>query len=80
MYMGKGYMSDGMLKLNVMAVIKSIMYKASSSAYMLELSNLWHGRLAHVNYDTLCRLINLHQMLTFQIDLKQSVRHVLRQN
>ena len=78
--MGKGYMSDGMLKLNVMVVIKSIMNKASSSAYMLESSNLWHGRLSHLNYDKFCRLINLHHMLTFQIDLKQSVRLVLRQN
>ena len=36
MYIGKGYMSDGMWKLNVMAIIKSNMNKSSSSAYMLE--------------------------------------------
>ena len=31
MYVGKGYMSDGMWKLNVMTIIKSNMSKASSS-------------------------------------------------
>ena len=46
------------------------MNKASSYAYILESSNLWHGRLGHVNYDTLCKLINLNHIPTFQIDEK----------
>ncbi|KAL6344924.1 hypothetical protein AAG906_006685 [Vitis piasezkii] len=70
MYVGKGYMSDGMWKLNVMTIIKSNMNKASTSTYMLESSNLWHGRLGHVNYDTLRRLINLNHIPTFQINSK----------
>ena len=70
MYVGKGYMSGGMWKLNVMTIIKSDMNKASSSAYILESSNLWHGRLGHVNYDTLRKLINLNHIPTFQIDAK----------
>ena len=57
MYVRKGYMSGDMWKLNVMTIIKSEMNKASSSAYILESSNLWHGRLGHVNYDTLRKLI-----------------------
>ena len=59
MYVGKGYMSDDMWKLTVMIIIKLDMNKASTFAYILESSNLWHGRLGHVNYDTLRRLINL---------------------
>ena len=39
-YVGKGYMSDGMWKLNVMTIIKSNMNKDSNSAYILESSNL----------------------------------------
>ena len=70
MYVGKGYMSGSMWKLNVMTIIKSEMNKASSSAYILESSNLWHGRLGHVNYDTLRKLINLNHIPTFQIDAK----------
>ena len=59
MYVGKWYMSDSMRKLNVMTIIKSNINKVSTSTYMLESSNLWHGRLGHVNYDTSRRLINL---------------------
>ena len=39
-YVGKGYMSDGMWKLNVMTIIKSNMNIDSNSAYILESSNL----------------------------------------
>ena len=46
------------------------MNKTSFSAYILESSNLWHGRLGHVNYDTLRKLINLNHIPTFQIDAK----------
>ena len=70
MYVGKRYVNDGLWKLNVMIIIKSNMNKASTSTYMFESSDLWHGRLGHVNYDTLCRLINLSRILTFQIDTK----------
>ena len=46
------------------------MNKAGSFAYILESSNLWHGRSVHVNYDTLHKLINLNRIPTFQIDAK----------
>ena len=53
-----------------MTIILSNMNKASTSAYILEFSNLWHGRLGHVNYYILRRLINLNHIPTFQIDAK----------
>ena len=53
-----------------MTIIKSNMNKVSASTYVLESSNLWHGKLGHVNYDTLLRLINLNHTPTFQIDAK----------
>ena len=74
MYVEKGYMSNGMWKLNLMTLVKSEMNKASSSAYMLESSNLWHGRLRHVNFDTLRKLINLNHIPTFQIDAKNKCK------
>ena len=70
MYVGKGYMSNGLFKMNVMTVvppIKNINKRNTSSAYMLESSNVWHGRLGHVNYDTLRRLINMECFPKFQI-------------
>ena len=63
-------LGKGMWKLNVMTIIKSNMNKVSTYIYMLELSNLWHGRLGYVNYDTLCRLINLNHIPNFQINAK----------
>ena len=71
MYVGKGYMSNGLFKMNVMTVvpsIKNINKKNTSSVYMLESSNVWHGRLRHVSYDTLRRLINMECLPKFQID------------
>ena len=59
-----------MWKLNVKSIIKSNMNKASASVYILKSSNLWHGRLGHVNYNTLSRLVNLNHIPTFQIDAK----------
>ena len=40
MYVGKGYVSDGMWTLNVMTIIKSNLNKASTSTYILKSSNL----------------------------------------
>ena len=54
MYVGKGYLSNGLFKVNVTIAFPSIdNNKSSSSIYMLESSNVWHGRLGHVNYYTL---------------------------
>ena len=70
MYVGKGYVTEGLFKLNVMTVVPKINKVKQSSVYLIESSNLWHGRLGHVNYDTLRRLINLEHIPTFHIDSK----------
>ncbi|GKE22405.1 pol polyprotein, partial [Tanacetum coccineum] len=44
MYVGRGYAMNGMFKLNVM-VVKNEINKMNSSAYLIESSNVWHGRL-----------------------------------
>ncbi|GJZ32058.1 pol polyprotein [Tanacetum coccineum] len=49
MYVGKGYAVNGMFKLNVM-VVKNDINKMNSSAYLIESSNVWHGRLGHYCY------------------------------
>ena len=69
-YVGKGYMSNGLFKMNVMTIVPPIknINKNASSAYMLESSNVWHGRLGHVNYDTLRILINMECLPKFKID------------
>ena len=67
-------MSGGLWKLNEMTIIKSNMNKVKSSTYMLESSNIWHGRLRHTNYDTLRIFINLDHIPTFQIDSKHKCK------
>ena len=66
----KGYVTEGLFKLNVMTVVPKINKVKQSSAYLIESSNLWHGRPRHVNYDTLRRLINLEHIPAFHIDSK----------
>lgn len=68
MYLGKGYVSEGLFKMNVMPIVTSKNNKNSSSVYLLESSNLWHDRLGHVNFDALRRLMNLDCLPTFKID------------
>ena len=54
--------------MNVMTVVPSVINKNTSSSYLLESSNLWHGRLGHVNYGYLHRLINMECLPKFDID------------
>ena len=69
MYMGNGYLSNDLFKMNVMTVFSIIdNNKSTSSVYMIESSNVWHGRLGYVNYHTLHRLINLNLLPKFEID------------
>jgi len=56
-YVGKGYLTEGLFKLNVMVV--DSMNKITASSYLLESNDLWRIRLGHVNYKTLRKLINL---------------------
>ena len=46
-YVGKGYMSNRLFKMNVMTIVSDSNHKNTSFAYMLESSNIWHGRLGH---------------------------------
>ena len=69
MYVGKGYMSNGLFKMNVMTIVPPIKnINKNTSSYMLESSNVWHGRLGHVNYNTLRRLNNMECLPKFKID------------
>ena len=50
MYVGKGYMTNGLFKMNVMIVKHDFNNnKASNSVYLIESFTLWHDRLGHVN-------------------------------
>ena len=61
-------MSDGLFKMNVMTIVPNFNNKNTSFAYMFESSNVWHGRLGHVNFDTMRKLMKLELLLKFNID------------
>ena len=64
MFVGKGYVSNGLFKLSVMTVKPKTINKTNPAfAYLLDSYNLWYGRLGHVNYGSLKRLINLSHIL-----------------
>nr|GEW02643.1 retrotransposon protein, putative, Ty1-copia subclass [Tanacetum cinerariifolium] len=69
MYVGRGYAMNSMFKLNVM-VVKYDINKINSSAYLIESSNVWHGRLGHVNFNLMRRLIKLNSIPNFHIGSK----------
>ena len=46
----------------------SVNNKATTSAYIIESQNVWHGKLWHVNYDTMRKLINIDLIPKFLID------------
>ncbi|CAL8121383.1 unnamed protein product [Prunus armeniaca] len=49
MFVGKGYLADGLFKLNVIG--NDAFNKINKvSVYFAESSNIWHARLGHVNY------------------------------
>ena len=50
MYVGKGYLAEGLYKMNVMTVA---MNKSLNASYLLESYDLWHERVGYVNYKTL---------------------------
>nr|GEV69300.1 Gag-Pol polyprotein [Tanacetum cinerariifolium] len=69
MYVGRGYAKNGMFKLNVI-VVKNEINKMNSSGYLIESSNVWHGRLRHVNFNSMRRLIKTNSIPNFHIDSK----------
>ena len=54
MYVGQGYLLDGMFKLNVLAQVpKNSDNKNKAFAYIAELCDVWHSWLGHANYRSL---------------------------
>ena len=68
-YLGKGYIKDELIKMNVIAVpsktdvtASTSMNKNESIAYVVESFNVWHEQLGHVNYKSISRSINMNMI------------------
>ena len=75
MYVGKGYLVDGLFKANVAIMDKKSVYlypklinKGKSSIYLLKSPILWHARLGHVNYKSLQNLSNLEYISKLNLE------------
>uniref|UniRef100_A0A2N9FGI1 Retrotransposon Copia-like N-terminal domain-containing protein n=1 Tax=Fagus sylvatica TaxID=28930 RepID=A0A2N9FGI1_FAGSY len=68
MLVGKGYLSDGLFKMNVMTIVPINENKNKSSAYLLESSNVWHGRLGHGSNNDIIKATK--RMLNSNFDMK----------
>ena len=52
-FLGGGYLNNGLFKMNVMIVHRNLeKNKDASSIYMVDSSYLWHDRLGHVNFNS----------------------------
>lgn len=55
-YLGKGYVKDGLVKMNIITVLPKIvalkvsLNKKKPVTYLVESFYIWHERLGHVNY------------------------------
>ena len=67
MYVGKGYLSDELFKLNVIVVD---MNKDFAFSYLLESKCLWDERLRDINNKMLRKLINLIVLPKFECNKK----------
>ena len=68
MYVGKGYLAEGMFKLNVM-VTNAINKINNAFVYFVDSFDLWHAILGHVNNRSIHRMVNLNLLPKFNIDI-----------
>ena len=71
MYVGKGYLADGLFKLNVMVTNALNNNNNNASAYIVDSFNLWHARLGHVNKRSIHRMVNLNLLPKFDINMHE---------
>ena len=73
-FIGKGYVKDGLIKMSLMTLYPRTPVTASDSinknntiAYVVESSNIWHERLGHVNYKSIQRLMNMNMIPKYKL-------------
>ena len=66
-FIGKGYVCEGLFKLNVSYRINEI----SSRVFNVESCDVWHGRLGHISLGKVKRLMNLDLIPKTQVNVKR---------
>ena len=65
-FIGRDYISNHVLKLNVTKVESNKIIP--SFVQSIEFSNFWHGRFDHVNYNIVKRMMNLNLIPKYDIN------------
>ena len=68
MYVGKGYLVEGLFKLNVL-VTNIINNNKNIFSYIVDSFVLWHARLGHVNNRSIYRMVNLNLLSEFDVNI-----------
>ena len=56
-FVGKGYCNQGLFMLNVFYIINNNAF--SFFAYIVDSCDIWHGRLGHVNFSYMKKMVEL---------------------
>ena len=56
-FVGKGYSNQGLFMLNVSKIMNN--KTSSSSAYIVDSCDVWHGKLGHVNFSYIKKMVEL---------------------
>jgi len=70
-FIGKGYICDGLFKLSLMSLSIDKISSISSFVANVECSNMWDARLGHVNLNSIKRMMSLNLIPKDSIFLKQ---------
>lgn len=56
-FVGKGFLLDGLYKLSAMSSSTNVIFSSQVSVANVECLDIWHGRLGHVNKNTMKRMM-----------------------
>ena len=65
-FLGKGYSNQGFFMLNVLELINK--NTSSSSSYIVDSCDIWHGRLRHVNFSYINKMVDLSLIPKLSLD------------
>ena len=68
-FIGRGYVSDGLFELDITKIEGNKI--SSSIVYNIVSSDLWYGRLGHVNHNTIKRMMNSNLIPKYNININE---------
>ena len=72
--MGKSYCNQDLFMLNVYDIIND--NASSSFAYIIDSCDIWHGRLGHVIFSYIKKMVELSLIPKLSLENVENVKHV----